>query len=139
GWTAGFGGSMHRHQVAHTDELVQLDVVHVPVLSPFGRMQDDKHVVVVGVHLWDTVTLHCVLHGHRVKTEHLREHTHCRVVPGGDVHPHETVLALKQQRQLLDATLLNPTLSNEANVHSTHIPQPCCRAVRLGFRAVTAP
>ena len=79
-------------------------------------------MVVVGVNLWDTVTLHGVLNGHRVKPEHLREHTHCLIVPGGDVHPHETVLTLKQQRQLLDATLLNPTLSNEANVHSTHIP-----------------
>jgi hypothetical protein len=54
---------MHRHQVAQTDELIQLDVVHMPVLSSFGRMQDDKHMVVVGVHLRDTVTLHSVPHG----------------------------------------------------------------------------
>ena len=63
-WVDGrIDGSMHRHQVAQTDELVQLDVVHMPVLSSFGRMQDDKHVVVVGVHLRDTVTLHGVVHG----------------------------------------------------------------------------
>ena len=98
-WVDGrIDGSMHRHQVAHTDELVQLDVVHMAVLSSFGPMEDDKYVVVVGVHLWDTVTLHGVLHGKRVKPEHLREHTHCLIVPGGDVHPHQTVLALKQQR-----------------------------------------
>ena len=128
---------MHRHQVAQTDELVQLDVVHMPVLSSFGRMQDDKHVVVVGVHLGDTVTLHCVLHGQRVKPEHLREHTYCLIVPGGNVHPKDTVLTLEQFRQLVDATLLHPTVGKKTNVHSTHIPQPGRRR-RLIFGAVTA-
>ena len=81
--------------MANADELVQLDVVHMPVLSSFRRMQDDKHVVVVGVHLRDTVTLHGVVHGQRVKPEHLREHTHCLIVPGRDVHPKDTVFILE--------------------------------------------
>jgi hypothetical protein len=62
---------MHRHQVAHAYELVQLDVVHVPVLSSFGRMQDDEHVVLVAMHLSDTVSLHGVVHSKWMKPEHL--------------------------------------------------------------------
>jgi hypothetical protein len=65
-----------------------------------------------------------------VKPEDLREHTQCLIVPGGDVHPHEIVVTLKQQRQLLDATLLDPTLSNEANIHST---TSLSRAAALGL------
>jgi hypothetical protein len=87
-------------------------------------MQDDKHMVVVGVHLWDTVTLHGVLYGQRVKPENLREHLHCLIVPGRNVHPYETVLTLEQLLQLVDATLLDLAVGNKADVHSTHIPKP---------------
>ena len=89
-------GSMDRHQVANAYELVQLDVVHVPVLPSFGCMQYDEHMVVVGVNLWNPVSLHRVLHGQGVKPEHLREHMLCLHVTVGNVHPYETVLTLEQ-------------------------------------------
>ena len=137
-WVDGrIDGPMHRHQVVHTYELVQLDVVHMPVLSSFRRMQDDKDVIVVGVHLRDPITLHGVRHSQWVKPEHIREHTHRLLVPGGDVHPHETVLTLKQLRQLVDATLLNPTLSRR---RTSIRPTSLSRAAALcGFASALQP
>jgi len=115
---------MHGHQVTQADELVQLDVVHMAVLSSFGRMQDDEHVVVVGVHLRHTVSLTGVLYGQRMKPKHLREHVHCLIVTGGDIHPKETVFILEKFRQFFYAALLHPTVDNKANFHSTHTSQP---------------
>jgi hypothetical protein len=127
--------SVNRHQVANADELVQLDVVHMPLLSYFRRMQDDEHVVVVGVHLWETVLLHGVLHGHGMKPEHLREHMHCLLVTGGNVHSYETVLTLEQLLQLVDATILDHAVANKTNVHSTHSLSRACTGWRLSSRA----
>ena len=68
---------------------------------------------------------------------------HCLRVTGGDVHPYETVLTtLEQLLQLADATLLDPTVGNKTNVHSTHIPKPglggCITAV-AGHVSYTGP
>jgi hypothetical protein len=104
--------------------ILKLDVVHMPVLSSFGRMQDDEHVVVVRLHLWDTVSLHGVLHGHGMEPEHLPEHTHRLLVTGGNVHPYETVLSFEQLLQLRYAALLDPTVAKKTNVHWTHILKP---------------
>jgi hypothetical protein len=81
-------------------------------------------MVVVGVHLWETVSLYGVLHRHGMKPEHLREHMHCVLVTGRNVHPYETVLALEKLRQLLDPALLDLTVGNKTNIHSTHILSP---------------
>jgi hypothetical protein len=109
------------HQVAEADELVQLDVVHMPELRYLGRMQDDQHVVVVGVHLRETVSLDGVLHGHGTKPEHLRRHMVGLFVTGGNVHPDEAVLTLKQPLQLVDATILDLTVANKTNVRPAYL------------------
>jgi hypothetical protein len=59
-----------------------------------------------------------------MKPEYLRKHMLCLLVTGGNVHPDETVLTLEQLPQLVDATLLDLTVRNKADVHSTHIPRP---------------
>jgi hypothetical protein len=78
-------------------------------------------MVVVGVHLWETVPLYGVLHRHGMKPEHLRENMHCILVTGRNVHPYKTVLTLEKLRQLDEVTLLDLTVGNKTNIHSTHI------------------
>ena len=51
-----------------------------------------------------------------------REHVHRFFVTGGNVHPFETVLILEKLLQLVHAMLLDLTVGNKTNVHSTHIP-----------------
>ncbi|GAA3129846.1 hypothetical protein GCM10010485_80260 [Streptosporangium carneum] len=97
-------------------------------------MQDDEHLVWIGVHFGHTVAYDAVLDRHRMKAEHLRQHTHGLLVAAGDVHPDQAVLTLKQRRQFLDGTLLDPFTGDQTNVHPA--PTPHAILARVGQSSV---
>jgi hypothetical protein len=57
--------AMDGHQVMPADELVQLDVVHMPAPAQLRRVQHDEDVVAVGVQLRHPVALASALDGQR--------------------------------------------------------------------------
>jgi hypothetical protein len=109
-------------QVAAADELVQLDVVDVAALAELRGVQDDEDVVAVGAHLGHGVALDAGADGERVEVEHLRQNPGGLLVAGGDVHPHQPVVAGEQRRQVLDRMLLDAVVGHEANLHATPPP-----------------
>jgi len=87
---------VHGDQVVGSDELVQLDVVHVTGLAGEGGVQHQEHVIRIHVHLRYLITLHTVADGKWMKAEDVRQHAFRIVVPGRDVHPDHAVGAREQ-------------------------------------------
>jgi hypothetical protein len=110
------------------DELVELDVVNGPAPPPLGGVEDEEHVVRVGVDLRDLAALLAVSHGQRMEPEHLGEHPDALGVAGGDVHPHEPLSHGDQQVELLDRLPLDPAVGDQPDVHDPPPPVPCCTA-----------
>ncbi len=95
----------------------------VATLAALGGVEDDEHVVGVGVHLGDVVARDAVPYGERMEAEDPRQHADGLLVAGGDVYPDESILALQQRLELLDGTLLNALIGYQANVHpARHLP-----------------
>ncbi|HWS33345.1 MAG TPA: hypothetical protein VN408_11440 [Actinoplanes sp.] len=83
---------MHGDQVVPADELVDLQVVHVPAVAGFGCVQDYEHMIGIGVHLRHPVAFGAVLHRKAMKTEDLGEYAYGVGITVRNVHPHEAVV-----------------------------------------------
>src|SRR5690349_10361426 len=76
------GRSVHGHHVARPDELVQLDVVHVPGGTQLRRVQHHEDVVGVGVHPRYPVAFDAVADRPGMEAEDLGEDRHGLLVTG---------------------------------------------------------
>jgi hypothetical protein len=116
---------MDGNEVVRPDELVELEVVHVTTLRKLWGVQDHERVVGVHVHLGDVVTVLAVPDGQWVEAEYLGQQLNGLLIAGGDVDPDEPVLAFKQRPELVDGTLLDAGIRDQANIHTARpLPLP---------------
>ena len=113
---------VHGDHVVRADELVELDVVHVPASAMLGSVQDEEDVVGIDMHLGNPIAADAVAHGDRMKPEHVGKHSLGRRVAGRDVHPHNASRVLQQRRQLSGRALLDPGSGDHPHVHRTTSP-----------------
>ena len=112
---------MHRHEVVAAEELVQLDVVDVPMLPDLGRVQHREHVVVVDVDLGDVVAGDAVADGEIVKAEGLGQDLGVHPTTDRHVDPEHALVAREQLGELLGSTLLQARVIDQLHVHD-HAP-----------------
>ena len=66
--------AVHRDEIVGSDELVELDVVHVTAAPELGSMQHHEHLVVIDVHLRDVIAFDAVADREVMEAEQVRQH-----------------------------------------------------------------
>jgi hypothetical protein len=85
--------AVHGHHPVGTDELVQLQVVDVPVRSLLGPVQHDEYMAGIHVHLGHGVAAGAVLGGAGMDAEPFGEHGSRDGVPLWHVDPQDGVVS----------------------------------------------
>jgi len=108
---------VHGDQVVGADELIQLDVVHVPGFACLRRVQDDEDVVGVHVHLGNLVALGAISDRHGVEMEGVGQHVFGRVVPFADVQPNEPGAGTEQAGEILERAQRRAGRGDQPDLH----------------------
>ncbi len=104
-------------QVVRCDELIQLHVVHVPVLPQFGGVQHDEDMVGVRVELGHPLSLLALPDRHRMETEDVAKHAEGLLVEVGHVHPDDRLRVGQGGWQGRDRHHFSPTPGDDHCLH----------------------
>lgn len=113
----GVQGPVNRDEMAGSDELVELEQVHVTGRSQLGCVQDREDGVGVGVRRRQMVAFVAHRQSPLVEPEEAREQPLGVVVVTRDVHPHEAVVTVEQRGKLVDSVVLDRAGGQEMNIH----------------------
>ena len=110
--------SVDGYQVPLAHELVERQHVTLHVLVELDVVQDEEHVVGVGVDLRDVALLRAVLDRVRVEVEHVLEVASRLLVECRDVEPQEPVAPFQELGDLGQVAWLDPGGRDPSSVHA---------------------
>jgi hypothetical protein len=108
---------VHRDEIIGSDELVELDVVHVTAAPELGSMQHHEHVVVIDVHLRDVIAFDAVADREVMKAEQVRQHGRLPGLADRQIHPGHSVRLFEQQLEIIGGPPLNARAGDRVHVH----------------------
>jgi hypothetical protein len=109
--------AVHRDEIVGSDELVELDVVHVTAAPELGSMQHHEHLVVIDVHLRDVIAFDAVADREVMEAEQVRQHGRLPGPADRQIHPGQSVRLFEQQLEITGGPPRNARAGDRVHVH----------------------